>query len=213
MSARREPSEDIAAMLRDGATYRAIKEALDASSHAISATRRLFKIPNTATGSGRRIAPEERPAVEERVCELARAGATFQQIQDDVGITYPTIAAIRRKHGLPKPVRRPPVNPARSIAAAIALHTEVDDDGHTHWTGPNRGRTPSFGAEGGLHNARHIAFRAHHGRDPDGYVRNTDTCTVTGCLTGAHLTDHTIRNPPAPDPIDALHDAIFGGNQ
>lgn len=213
MTARRQPREDIAAMLRDGATYRAITEALGVSRHAITATRKHFKIPHAPTGLGHRIDPEQRRAIEQRVCELARAGATYQQITDEVGITAPTIAAIRDKHGLPRPGRTPPVNPTRTIAEAFALYTRADDDGHVHWTGPHAGRMPTFGAENGRHNARHIAFRLHHGRDPHGYVRNTSTCTVPGCIAGAHLTDHTIRNGPNPDPVDALYDAIFGGHQ
>lgn len=207
MTARNEPREDVAAMLRDGATYRAIEETLGVSRYTIAATRRRLNIPNTATGSGRRITPEDRPAIERRVVELARAGATYRQIQDEAGVTHPTIAAIRRKHGLPKPVRQPPPNPQRrSIAEAFALHARPDDDGHTHWTGPHAGRLPTLNAENSTHNARHIAFRMHHGRDPHGRVHST--CTVDRCLTGAHLTDHTIRQQ-----LDTLYDAIFGSEQ
>jgi uncharacterized protein YerC len=205
--------EDVAAMLRDGAPYRAIQETLGVSRHAISETRRHFRIPNAATGPGRRIAPEDRPALEQRVVELALAGATNREIEDEAGITHPTIAAIRRKHGVPKTVRPRFAPNRRTIAAAFTLHTRTDDDGHVHWTGPRNGRMPALTAENGRHNARHVAFRMHHGRAPDGYVLNTPTCTASGCIAGAHLTDHTIRNPPTTDPIDALHDAIFGSDQ
>lgn len=203
--------EDVAAMLRDGTPYRAIQEALGVSRYQVIETRRHLKIPNTSTGSGRRIAPEDRPAIERRVVELALAGATFRQIAEDVGITNPTIAAIRRKHGLPNPGRRPPPSPPRrSIAEALAFHTRTGDDGHVHWTGPRNGRMAALTAEGNRHNARHVAFRMHHGRDPNGYVLNIDTCTVDGCIAGAHLTDNTIREQAA---LDALYDAIFGSDQ
>lgn len=198
---------DIAAMLRTGATYRAIQETLGVTRYAVMETRRYLKLPSATTGSGRRIAPEDRPAIEQRVVELARAGATYRQIQDEVGITHPTIAAIRRKHGVPKTARKPTPNAKRrSIAEAFALHARPDNDGHTHWTGPHAGRLPTLNAENSTHNARHIAFRMHHGRDPHGRVRST--CTVDRCLTGAHLTDHTIRQQ-----LDTLYDAIFGGHQ
>jgi len=112
--------EDIAAMLRDGAPYRAIQETLGVTRYAVIETRKHFKIPNTSTGPGRRIAPEDRPALEQRVIELTLADATSRQIQDQTGITHPTIAAIRRKHALPPPTRNPPApDPIDALHDAI----------------------------------------------------------------------------------------------
>jgi uncharacterized protein YerC len=201
MSRRNELREDVAAMLRDGATYDAIRQQLGVSTHQISATRKAYRITYT-TGPGRRITPDERPLLEQQVCELARAGATYAQIEAAAGISAPTILAIRSKHGLPKPARGRR-NTGRPLAEALALYTHTDSHGHLHWTGPYAGRAPALSAQGRRYNARHVTFRAHHGRDPVGYVLNT--CLVTDCIAGAHLNDKTIR-----DQLDQTYTAIFG---
>lgn len=156
----------------------------------------------TNRGPGQKISDEERDAIEERVIELALAGATYREISDTLGLSAPTIRRIRTRHHLPKPARnrRPPV--ARTLAEAFYYHTRTSADGHVHWTGPYSGRMPTLSAQGGHYNARRIAFRTHHDRDPTGPLRRT--CTAPDCIAGAHHTDQTIRD------LDATYHAIFG---
>lgn len=158
----------------------------------------------TNRGPGQKISDEERGAIEERVVEMALAGATYPEISDAVGLSAPTIRRIRTAHQLPRPARnrRPTGPPARSLTDAFDHYTQTDDDGHIHWTGPYSGRMPALSAQGDHFNARRVAFRIHHHRDPAGPLRRT--CTAPDCIAGAHHTDQTIRN------LDTVYAAIFG---
>ncbi|CAM5265656.1 Transposase IS30-like HTH domain-containing protein OS=Streptomyces fumanus OX=67302 GN=GCM10018772_04920 PE=4 SV=1 [Streptomyces fumanus] len=55
--------------------------------------------------------------------------------------------------------------------------------------------------------ALRVAFRLHHGRDPEG--RLTRTCDQAGCVAGAHCADQRIR--AANRRADKAYAAIFGG--
>jgi uncharacterized protein YerC len=179
------PRADVAEMLRQGATYREIHQQLGACSHAISATRKAYRIP---LPPGRRLDPERRAVVEQQVADLLLQGDTYQQVKAKAGVSQPTIVRIRRARNIPLAVRPP--KPARTVEQALALHAQPYGDGHVRWTGPHAGRMPIVYA-GGRFNARHITFRAHHDRPPVGYV--VGGCTEAGCLAGAHLTDELIR--------------------
>lgn len=63
--------------------------------------------------------------------------------------------------------------------------------GHRRW----RGRTTADGAPmaGRTESVYRIAFRLHHGRQPEGQVRHTADCRLKHCVEGAHLTDRIIR--------------------
>ncbi|MEH0431241.1 hypothetical protein QBB34_33925 [Streptomyces stelliscabiei] len=179
------PRADVADMLRQGATYREIHEQLGACSHAISVTRKAYRIP---VPPGRRLDPERKALVEQQVAELLLQGDTYQQIRARVGVSQPTIVRIRRARNIPVTPRPP--QPARAVGQVIALHAQPFGEGHVRWTGPYAGRMPIVYA-GGRFNARHITFHAHHDRAPVGYV--VGNCTEAGCLAGAHLTDELIR--------------------
>ncbi|WP_208630315.1 hypothetical protein, partial [Amycolatopsis kentuckyensis] len=81
--------------------------------------------------------------------------------------------------------------------------------GHTHWTGPIDavGKPILWNRHRAL-NGRHIAFRLHHGRDPEGRV--TVACDEPRCIAGAHLADSTIR--AAHHRADKVFERIFGSS-
>ncbi|MGW5123002.1 Trp family transcriptional regulator [Streptomyces sp. NPDC004069] len=199
-----QPREDVAALLRAGATYRAIHQQLGVSHGLISKTRTFYKIPVP-----RRIGPrgaELRAATERRypqVVAMLRAGATHRQITAATGATTPTITRVRRILDIPVPVGH--MRTARTIAQGLALYVEPYGDDHARWTGPRADDSPQLWASGRRYNARHETFRAHHGRPPVGSVRAS--CTERRCIAGAHLTDQTIRDEVH---LDALYQDIFG---
>ncbi|MFJ8347662.1 hypothetical protein ACIQ9J_15060 [Streptomyces sp. NPDC094153] len=197
--------EDVAALLRAGATYRTIKEQLGVGHGVISKTRTAYKIPTP-----RRFGPqgaELRAATERRYPQIAamlRAEATHRQITAATGATAPTIVRIRRILRIPVPARHQ--RTARTIAQVLALYVEpYGDDGHARWSGPHADTQPQLSASGRVYSARREAFRAHHGRPPAGTVRAS--CTEPRCIAGAHLTDQTIRDEAH---LDALYQDIFG---
>lgn len=183
-----KPRADVANLLRQGATYRTIAQQLGVSTHVVSATRKAYNIP-LPTGPGYRPKPEERLRLTERVAALLRQGATYKAIRAEVGVSQPTILRIRRASNIPLTRRAP--RPGRTISETLALYAEAYGDGHVRWTGPHAGRTPKLYAQGRCYNARHIAFRTQHGRDPVGYVLTH--CPKSGCMAGPHLTDALMR--------------------
>ncbi|MFC8521148.1 WhiB family transcriptional regulator [Streptomyces sp. NPDC057257] len=138
------PREDVAELLRQGHTQRQIMADLKVSHRVVIATRKAYKIPYRK-GQGFRYSPEQRAENERRTIELLRRGATCQQVMDEVGISPPTIVAIRRKAGLPTPDNKPGV-PARSRAEALARNSEPHGDGHVRWTGSRAGRALQLNA-------------------------------------------------------------------
>lgn len=204
---RTELKEKIAALLRQGATHQRIITELHVSSVTVAAVRQEYGIPHPV-GSGHRLPPVKRGEVERRTVELLREGATYREVTAEVGISAPTIVAIRRKAGLPSPDRTRRTPPPRSITDALAENVEAYGDGHARWTGPMTGRMPQLHAEAKRFNARHIAFEEHHGRPPIGYVRSN--CGEQACIAGAHLTDDQMRNacPEEPVTIQALRDLL-----
>lgn len=127
------------------------------------------------------------------VIRMLRDGATLLAIQAATGASHPTIIKIRRLFDIPVPKRS---YGARTIGQTIALYTEPYGDGHARWTGPARPSTnglqhPVLWANGTHYMGRREAFRAHHGRAPEGHIRTG--CDEPACIAGAHLTDRTIR--------------------
>lgn len=199
------PREDVAALLREGATQRQIMEQLGVSARMVATTRRAFDIP-LPQGPGFRYSPEQRAENERRTLDLLRAGATYAEVSEQVGISAPTIVAIRRKAGLPPPVRCG--GQARTKTEALAASIEPYGDGHARWTGPTAGRMAELWANGTRFNGRHVVFERHHGRLPVGNVRSN--CGETACMTGAHLIDGVIRRaqPEEPVTVQALKDLL-----
>jgi hypothetical protein len=91
----------------------------------------------------------------------------------------------------------------QSPEEAFRLHTQETDDGHVLWTGPNYRRGPGLPWRGTTLSPARIAFRLHHGRDPEGNV--TAACTVPLCVAGPCLQDKPMRQK-----ADKLFKSIFG---
>ncbi|MGW5509929.1 WhiB family transcriptional regulator [Streptomyces albogriseolus] len=160
---------------------------------AVTSVQVQVQVPAARLPFGTRYTPEQRAVYERLIVEQLRAGATYSQIIERIGVTAPTIVRVRRKYGQPRSTNKP-VNPnTRSVAEALAVTTEPYGDGHTRWTGPLARRSLLLHAEGRRFNARRLLFEQHHGRPPVGPVRSN--CGEQQCITGAHLTDSTLRSP------------------
>lgn len=194
-----KPREDVADMLRAGATTTQIKQQLHVASGTITATRTAYGLP-AAVPNGGRLTSAARRGVVRRVAKLLREGATYEEIQAEVGVSTATVCRIRQRLDIPL-TKRP--RPSRTVPETLALYTEPYGEGHARWTGPSAGRMPVLWSGGREHNARHEAFRAHYGRAPVGYV--IAGCEDPACFGGSHLTDLTIR-----ERTEATYEAIFG---
>ncbi|WP_330348147.1 Trp family transcriptional regulator [Streptomyces sp. NBC_00582] len=208
MSPRRPAAtqEQIAAMLRDGATYEEIRSTLHVGSGSIALVRATLDL-EPGPNQTQRLTPDEQRAAAERrypqVAAMLRDGATYREITAATGTNVHTITRVRRVLGIPaQPASRRP----RTIAQTIAQHLDTHDDGHAFWTGPRAGMLPILWAGGRRYNARHAVFKAHHGRTPEGLV--TRTCNQPECLAGAHLVDERLRH--AEQLLDEQFAAIFG---
>lgn len=91
----------------------------------------------------------------------------------------------------------------KSLEEAFHAHTEPADDGHVRWTGSKSHSTPAVWFAGSTYSAYRIAFRVHHGREPEGLVASA--CGVPGCVAGAHVEDRPMRQRST-----SLYAAIFG---
>ncbi|MDX2539817.1 hypothetical protein PV437_42690 [Streptomyces scabiei] len=182
--------EDVAAMLRAGATYAQIKTRLHASDGLISYTRRTLGIPLPPERVKRTAA--EVAAIEDQAVARLRAGATHREIRREFRISPNRICQLRKLHSIPVPDHDRWAPLRVTVEQAFARYAQpTPEGGHLIWTGPRSGRGYDLIASGRTHNARHIAFRKHHGRDPEGQTRRT--CDQTDCIAGAHLTDRTLR--------------------
>ncbi len=107
----------------------------------------------------------------------------------------------QRDPSLPPRVRLRPV--PMTLDEAFRKHCEPTDGGHMVWTGSTSHGTPIVCFQGVSYSAYRVAFRLHHGRDPEGMV--TPTCEVPGCVSGWHVADRPMRQR-----TDAAFAAIFG---
>lgn len=184
---RYKPREDVAVLLRAGATYDQVKELTGACSGIVAATRRAYSIPVPRRKSGR-IAADVREVIVGRVEAMLLDGATYDQVTRVVGVSAPTVKRIREELKFPAAAC---LRPSWSVAEALEAHTQPYGDGHARWTGPMAGRMPQLCAQSRKLNARRVAFEQHHGRAPIGYVRAV--CTDAACIAGAHLADDVLR--------------------
>jgi uncharacterized protein YerC len=104
----RQQSRDhaVAAMLRAGATYKEIKEALNVGRPVIAAVRKAQNIPLPPGRAGRRTTPNYDPDPEtarrhDRAAQMLRADATYDQVRAEVGLSYSTISRIRKTRRIP----------------------------------------------------------------------------------------------------------------
>ncbi|MDX3248820.1 hypothetical protein [Streptomyces sp. ME18-1-4] len=104
-----------------------------------------------------------------------------------------------------------------SMEEAFARHAKPADDGHVQWTGSMSHTTPTVWCGTTTYSAYKIAFRLHHGRDPEGVV--TSSCDMPGCVAGAHVEDRPMRQRRQQEEqraarremqLDRLYADIFG---
>lgn len=124
---------------------------------------------------------------------------------------------------LDKRAQRDPAVPRRtrlrptSLAEAFNRHTVPVEGGHVRWTGSTSHTTPAVCFGGTTHSAYKVAFRLHHGREPEGTV--TSGCDVPHCVAGAHVEDRPMRQRKQQEQrrqeqreqrLDRLYAGIFG---
>ncbi|MFE6282454.1 hypothetical protein [Streptomyces sp. NPDC057877] len=196
---------DVAAMLRAGATHAQIIEQLGVSSHTIVRTRRALNIP-VPPGRAKRTSAEL-AALDDQAVTMLQGGATYEEIHRLLGLGHNRVSDLRKQHKIPVPHRDRNATQRLTVDEQFARYAiPTSTGGHLLWTGPHSGRGLDLIASGRKHNARHVAFAKHHGRDPDGRVRRT--CELPDCIAGAHHTDHRIRAAHAR--ADAAYHLIFG---
>lgn len=140
------------------------------------------------------------------IAELLHADVPHLHIARQLGVSRETVRATHRALRLPARVRGGgPTHP--SLEDAYRAHTEPGPDGHMRWTGYTDGSLPIVFHSNQHTPAPRVAFRLHHGRDPEG--RLIRTCDMPGCVAGAHYADQRIRE--ANRRADKAFTAIFGG--
>ncbi|MER6976013.1 hypothetical protein [Streptomyces carpinensis] len=107
------------------------------------------------------------------------------ELAERLGCRPAFVARVRDSLGLPAY----PAPPRPSPEERFQELARVTKDGHVTWTG----RTTRDGVPLVDHfvTAARVAFRLHHGREPEGQVRGT--CRVNHCLAGEHLADRVMR--------------------
>ncbi|MER7801202.1 hypothetical protein ABTX71_12810 [Streptomyces parvulus] len=140
------------------------------------------------------------------IAELLRAGTPHIEIARQLHVRRDTVRETHKALRLPAPVRGGG-SPHATVEDAYRAHAVPAADGHVTWTGYGVG-TRAVVCHGGRRIAvQRVAFRLHHGRDAEG--RLTRTCTMPGCVAGAHYADRRIREANARS--DRAFAAIFGG--
>jgi hypothetical protein len=107
----------------------------------------------------------------------------------------------QRDPSLPRRERTRPL--PTSFEDVFRTHTEDADGGHIRWTGPVTHQTPAVRFDSRLQSAYRVAFRLHHGREPEGLampVCDMPLCVAGGCLEDRPMRQHTRQ----------LYAAIFG---
>ena len=119
---------------------------------------------------------------------------------------------LKQKHALELPLGRP-----TSFEDVFHTHLEEADGGHVRWTGPVLDRTPAVRFDGRLQSAYRVAFRLHHGREPEGLAM--PACDVPLCVAGGCLDDRPMRDAKQLEErqarqrekqLDRLYAGIFG---
>lgn len=199
--------DQIAELLEAGHTNTSIQAALKVGGDRVT---RVLRERGITQPPGRAKRPRaEITAAEDQAVRMLQDGATVRQTTAATRISPNRLAALRAQHHIPttRPTPpRPPSRTRRTFPDAIALHTEPYGDGHTRWTGPVTNGHPVVCAEGTRISVRPYQFRTHHQRQPDGHI--TPNCGQHDCITGAHLTDRTIRE--ANKRADHAFEQIFG---
>jgi len=143
------------------------------------------------------------------VAELLRAGYGDTTIARRLGVTVSTVKKARS--ALRLPAARSGNKVAGSVEDLYWRYAQLLDDGHASWSGHRTSKgTPCMrwgGRTGHLYSAYRVAFRIHHGREPEGFA--IPGCGMPACVAGPHITDRLMREQQAR--ADALYARIFGG--
>lgn len=126
----------------------------------------------------------------EPILQLLRTGMNDTAVATRLGCSRPTVRKVRVRNNLPA-VMRGSKPKHFSFEDAYRAHAKPGADGHMTWTGGYADVTPAVSHRHRTRSAYKIAFRLHHGRDPQGLVK--PGCTQRGCVAGAHLTDAMMR--------------------
>lgn len=100
--------------------------------------------------------------------------------------------------------------PAQSPEEALYRLTRGVEGGHLMWVGPAYREGPGLRWGKLTLSPARVAFRAHHGRRPEGNV--TSVCAVPYCMAGGCLQDRPMRQAQrqADRKVDRLYASIFG---
>lgn len=191
--------DQIAALLRAGSTQQAIEQQLHISGRRVRRVRTEREIPMPPGPGRNKRSPDEVAAAVARAVEMLRAGITYRTVRAETRLSFNRITTLRREHHIPLPPPHARGRRHRTLEEAYALYAQPEPDGHVIWTGPRAGRALMLLADGRRYNARAVAFRKHHGRDPQGRLsRIGQTCTDNRCIAGAHHADALIRTGATP---------------
>lgn len=152
--------------------------------------------------------------IRDDIAELLRAGVPQIHICRQLHVAPITVQRTREALGLPAPRCGPPDTYA-SVEDAYRSNSEAIDGGHKRWAGhTDTNGHPRLNFRQQRISVRQVAFRMHHGRDPQGRV--SVACDMAHCVAGAHLEDQQIRDAKrrriraSNRRADAAFKAIFG---
>jgi hypothetical protein len=130
--------------------------------------------------------------IRDDIAELLHAGVPQIYIARQLRVRPQTVQLTREALGLPAPHRYGSSPRYQSVEAAYWAHAACAGGGHLDWTGwRNSSGVPVVRHRGFQGSAYRVAFRIHHGRVPEGQVRNA--CGMPGCVAGGHLADRVMR--------------------
>ncbi|MFK0069723.1 hypothetical protein [Streptomyces sp. NPDC091046] len=135
------------------------------------------------------------PKTVDHLAELFAQGATNRAVSQTAGVDRNTAARYRAQLGFgPAPKRPAPNRSTLTVEQKVLTLMRPAEGGHMEWTGrrTKSNGTPVFTHHERTYTARSVAFRAHTGRAPVGYV--TAECDQPEwCVAPAHLEDEPGR--------------------
>ncbi|MER6534363.1 hypothetical protein ABT215_11230 [Streptomyces sp900105755] len=136
-------------------------------------------------------------AVRADVAELLAAGYGDRTIARQLAVSIGSVTRARTLLGV-KAARRG-IKQAGTVEDLFWRRTQPADDGHLLWTGSRTTKgTPVLkwgGRSGDSYTAYRIAYRIHHGHDPQGTCY--PACEQPGCVAPSHIADSATTPRPA----------------
>ncbi|MER7477339.1 hypothetical protein ABTX60_06750 [Streptomyces sp. NPDC126510] len=122
---------------------------------------------------------------------LAEEDVSNRAVGLALGVDDRRVDEVRKRVGLPSYVRgRRPIY--GSWLEAFTAQSEPVEGGHRRWTGTReKCGTSVVRHRTSIQTAYRVAFRLHHGREPQGKV--SQSCEIPGCVAGEHQQDRLIR--------------------